>query len=93
MLTPFYPKNEGRWRPLISLARMLPMYLVQQRFVLSDDGVEDVVYDSQAGRQFIGTDLNVDTTFDATSLLQLRHLLARHNLTKGMFETTNDHLT
>jgi transposase, IS5 family len=53
-LEPFYPKSEGRGRPPIGLARMLRMYIVQQCFGLSDEGMEDAVYDSQAIRRFIG---------------------------------------
>lgn len=65
-LEPFYPKGEGRRRPSIGLARMLRMYIVQQCFGLSDEGMEDAVYDSQAIRRFIGIDLNVDSAPDAT---------------------------
>lgn len=50
-LEPFYPKGEGRGRPPIGLARMLRMYIVQQCFGLSDEGMEDAVYESQAIRR------------------------------------------
>lgn len=46
-LEPFYPKGEGRGRPPIGLERMLRMYVAQQCFGLSDEGIEDTVYDSQ----------------------------------------------
>lgn len=42
----FYPKAEGAGRPLIGLARTLRMYVAQQCFVLSDEGIEDATYDS-----------------------------------------------
>jgi len=91
-LEPFYPKGEGRGRPPIGLARMLRMYIVQQCFGLSDEGMEDAVYDSQAIRRFIGIDLNVDTAPDATTLLKFRRLLETHHLTKVVFDTINGHL-
>ena len=91
-LEPFYPKGEGRGRPPIGLARMLRMYIVQQCFGLSDEGMEDAVYDSQAIRRFIGIDLNVDTAPDATTLLKFRRLLETHSLTEVVFDTINGHL-
>ena len=33
---------------------MLRMYIAQQCFGLSDEGIEDAIYDSQAIRQFVG---------------------------------------
>jgi IS5 family transposase len=91
-LEPFYPKGEGRGRPPVGLARMLRMYIVQQCFGLSDEGIEDAVYDSQAIRRFIGIDLNVNTAPDATTLLKFRRLLETHSLTKVVFDTINGHL-
>lgn len=43
-----YPSGQGRGRPPIGLARMLRMYVAQQCFGLSDEGIEDAIYDSQA---------------------------------------------
>jgi IS5 family transposase len=92
VLEPFYPKGEGRGRPPIGLVRMLRMYIVQQCFGLSDEGMEDAVYDSQAIRRFIGIDLTVETAPDATTLLKFRRLLETHSLTKVVFDTINSHL-
>jgi len=55
-IEPFYPKGAGRGRPPIGLARMLRMYVVQQCLGLSDEGIEDAIYDSQALRNFVGID-------------------------------------
>jgi hypothetical protein len=38
----------------MGLARMLRMYVAQQCFGLSDEGIEDAIYDSQAIRGFVG---------------------------------------
>lgn len=89
---PFYPKVEGAGRPPIGLTRMLRMYVVQQCFGLSDEGIEDAIYDSQAIRGFVGIDLNRESAPDATTLLKFRRLLEKHDLTRQIFETINGHL-
>ena len=43
-LEPLYPKGE-RGRSPIPLERMLRVYFVQQWYGLSDDGLEDALYD------------------------------------------------
>ena len=91
-LAPFYPKGEGRGRPPIGLERMLRMYIVQQSLGLSDEGIEDALYDSQAIRQFVGLDLGRESAPDATTLLKFRHLLEAHQLTETIFVTIKAHL-
>ena len=46
---------------------MLRMYIAQQCFGLSDEGIEDAIYDSQAIRQFVGVDLSRESAPDATT--------------------------
>lgn len=91
-LEPFYPKGEGRGRPPIGLERMLRMYVAQQCFGLSDEGIEDAIYDSQSIRRFVGIDLARESAPDATTLLKFRRLLETHGLTRKIFETINAHL-
>ena len=91
-IEPFYPKVVGAGRPPIGLARMLRMYVAQQCFGLSDEGIEDAIYDSQAIRAFVGIDLNRESAPDATTLLKFRHLLEANGLTKTIFDTINGHL-
>jgi IS5 family transposase len=88
-IEPFYPKGEGRGRPPIGVRRMLRMYIAQQCFGLSDEGIEDAIYDSQAIRGFIGIDLNRETAPDATTLLKFRRLLEENNLTERIFTAIN----
>ena len=90
-IEPHYPKGK-RGRPPIGLERMLRMYVAQQCFNLSDEGIEDAVYDSQAIRRFVGIDLSREDAPDATTLLQFRRLLERHDLTRVIFERINAHL-
>jgi len=91
-IEPVYPKGEGRGRPPIGLEKMLRMYIAQQCLGLSDEGIEDALYDSHAVRRFVGMDLARDTAPDATTLLRFRRLLEAHQLTQAMFEAINRHL-
>ena len=92
VIEPFYPKADGAGRPPIGLARMLRMYVAQQCFGLSDEGIEDAIYDSQAIRGFVGIDLNRESAPDATTLLKFRRLLEKNELTPKIFEAINAHL-
>jgi IS5 family transposase len=92
LVEPFYPKVVGAGRPPIGLSRMLRMYVAQQCFGLSDEGIEDAIYDSQAIRAFVGIDLSRESAPDATTLLKFRHLLEAKELTRKIFDTINGHL-
>lgn len=92
VIEPHYPKGEGPGRPPIGLERMLRMYIAQQCFGLSDEGMEDALYDSQAIRRFVGIDLARESAPDATTLLKFRRLLEAHQLTRAIFEAINAQL-
>lgn len=91
-ILPYYPKGDGRGRPPIGSERMLRMYIAQQCFGLSDEGIEDAIYDSQAIRGFVGIDLTHESAPDATTLLKFRRLLEQHQLTQRIFNEINAHL-
>nr|WP_223995866.1 IS5 family transposase [Cupriavidus pampae] len=82
---PYYPKGE-RGRPPIGLERMLRIYFLQQWYGLSDEALEDALYDSMAMRAFAGIDLAVEAVPDATTLLKFRRLLVEHELTRKLFD-------
>src|SRR5260370_3767720 len=65
---------------------MLRLYFVQQWYGLADEALEDALYDSQALRGFAGIDLAVESVPDATTVLNFRHWLEQHELTKVLFE-------
>jgi IS5 family transposase len=88
LIEPFYPKGE-RGRPPIGCEKMLRLYLLQAWYNLSDEGMEDAVYDSQSLRKFSRIDLAHESVPDATTLLKFRHLLEAHQLPKKMFEELN----
>jgi transposase, IS5 family len=84
-LRPFYPKGE-RGRPPVGLERMLRIYFLQQWYGLADGALEDALYDSQALRGFAGIDLAVATVPEATTVLNFRHWLEEHDLSRVLFD-------
>ncbi len=85
LIQPFYFKGE-RGRPPKGIEKMLRMYLLQGWFNLSDEGVEDAIYDSYAMRKFMGINFIEENTPDATTLLHFRRLLEDKGLGAAMFE-------
>lgn len=77
----YYADRPGkRGRKAKPVETMLRMYLLQLWFSLSDEGVEDAIYDSYAMRRFMRLDFAVQQVPDATTLLHFRHLLEQHEL-------------
>ena len=79
-----YPKA-GNGRPPVGLERMLRMYLLANWFNLGDEACEDALYDIAAFRDFCRIDLGRERAPDATTLLNFRHLLERHQLGAVLF--------
>ncbi|MBL8419005.1 MAG: IS5 family transposase [Dechloromonas sp.] len=92
VIAPFYPTTGRRGRPPVGVTRMLRMYVAQQCFWLSDEGIEEAIYDSQAIRRFVGIDLSRESAPDATTLPDFRHLLEAHQLTESTFNAIAHHL-
>lgn len=91
-LLPYYPKGDGRGRPPVGFERMLRMCIARQCFGLSDEGIEDAIYDSQSIRGLVRIDLTHESAPDATTLLKFRRLLEKHSLTRQIFDEINAHL-
>ena len=72
VIRPFYYVEEPgrRGRKPKPLETMLRMYLLQLWFGLSDEGVEDAVYDSYAMRRFLGLDFAVEQVVKAVKRLR-----------------------
>jgi len=68
---------------------MLRMYLLQCWFRLSDESVEDAIYDSYAFRKFMRINFPEEDRPDATTLLHFRYLLEENGLNKLFFEAIN----
>ena len=88
LIVPHYPSGK-RGRPPVGMESMLRMYLLQCWFNLSDEGVEDAIYDSDAMRKFMGINFLERDVPDATTLLKFRHLLERHGLGNLFFDAIN----
>lgn len=86
-----YPKA-GQGRPPLGLEKMLRIYFLQQWFNLSDPAMEDALYDIESLRRFAGIELGQDEVPDETTILNFRHLLERHGLTKKLFAKVATHL-
>ena len=92
LIEPHYYKDRPgkRGRKAKPVETMLRMYLLQVWFSLSDEGVEDAVYDSYAMRRFMGLDFAVEQVPDATTLLHFRHLLEEHHVGEKLLAAQNE---
>ncbi len=89
-LRPFYPK-EGRGRRPYALSVMLRVHCVQLFYNLSDPGMEDLLYEVESVRRFVGLRLSGPLP-DETTILKFRHLLERHGLGEVLLGGINEHL-
>ena len=91
IIQPYYPSGK-RGRPTRGIETMLRMYLMQNWFNLSDEAIEDAVYDSYAMRTFMHIDFTEQQVPDATTLLKFRHLLEEHQLGEKIFADVTERL-
>ncbi len=89
-ISPAYPKP-GKGRRPYPLPVMLRVHCVQLFYNLSDPGMEDLLYEAESVRQFVGLSL-AEALPDETTILNFRHLLERHELGEGLLEEINAHL-
>ena len=89
-IEPFYPKA-GRGRRPYPLGVMLRVHCVQLFYNLSAPGMEDLLYEVESVRRFVGLRLTGPLP-DETTILHFRHLLERHGLGEVLFDEINAHL-
>lgn len=65
---------------------MLRVHFLQQWYALADQAREEALYDSRAMRGFAGIDLAADAVPDETTILNFRHWLERHDLSRSLFD-------
>jgi IS5 family transposase len=65
------------------------MYLLQCWFALSDEGVEDAIYDSYAFRKFMGINFLEEQVPDATTLLHFRRMMEESKIGEQLFRAIN----
>lgn len=90
-IEPYYYKNI-RGRHAKDIETMLRMYLLQNWYHLSDEAVEDAIYDSYAMKKFLKLDFNKESVPDATTLLKFRHILEENKIGEKIFEDVKDRL-
>ena len=89
-IRPVYAKR-GKGRRPYPLPAMLRIHCVQLFYNLSDPGMEDLLYEAESVRRFVGLNLS-EALPDETTILNFRHLLERHELGKGLLQEINAHL-
>ena len=89
-IRPFYLRA-GRGRRPYELSVMLRIHCVQLFYNLSDPGMEDMLYEVESVRRFVGLRLSGPLP-DETTILNFRHLLEEHELGQGLFEEITRHL-
>ena len=91
MIEPYYYKNHlGRraW----GIEVMFRMYLLATWFNLSDEAVEDAIYDSYAMQKLIGLDFTTESIPDATTLYKFRKLINDNGLGERCFAACKEFL-
>lgn len=88
IIKPVYFDNKVG-RPPRGIETMLRMFLLQAWFNLSDEGVEDSIYDSYAMRTFMNIDFMSEQVPDATTLCRFRKLLVDNGIAKLFFDAIN----
>ena len=89
-IRPVYAKR-GQGRRPYPLPVMLRIHCVQLFYNLSAPGMEDLLYEAESVRRFVGLNLT-EALPDETTILNFRHLLERHQLGQGLLEEINAHL-
>jgi len=92
IITPYYFDGR-RGRPPRGIETMLRMILLQNWFNLSDEGIEEAIYDSYAFGKFMGVDfLSGEQVPDATTLCKFRKILHENGITQRLFELLEEFL-
>ena len=92
LIEPHYP-NGKRGRPPRGIETMLRMYLLQTWFNLSDEGVEDAIYDSYAFKRFMKVDFMEEAQApDATTLCNFRKLMHESGIAQQFFDSLKEFL-
>ncbi len=87
VIEPIYPKV-GKGRRPYPLETMLRIHCLQKWYTLSDGAMEDALYEIASMRMFARLSLDQPIP-DRTTIMNFRHLLEQHQLTRQLFETIN----
>lgn len=85
--------NTSHGRPRTDGLLLLRITFLQQWYNLSDEWVEDEVYNQIIFQKFLDLNLTTETVPDSTTIENFRHMLEERDLWKKIFEETNEYLT
>lgn len=85
MIEPYYYHNK-KGRKARGIETMFRMYLLQTWYNLSDEALEDAIYDSYAMRKFMHLDFLEESVPDATTLCKFRKIIVENGLAQRYFE-------
>lgn len=92
IVKPYYPSGKRGRRPK-EIEQMLRMVMLQMWFNLSDEGVEDAIYDSYAMKSFMGINFSAgEQVQDATTLCKFRKLHNDNGLQRSFFAQVQEML-
>lgn len=86
IIKPYYYDNKVGRKPR-GIETMFRMYLLQTWYSLSDEALEDSIYDSYAMRKFMRLDFTVESVPDATTLCKFRKILVDNGIDKLFFSS------
>lgn len=86
------PKSDNG-RPPFAVGTLLRIHFMQQWFGLSDEAIEEALYDTPSYRNFVGIDLGCDFVPDESTVLRFRHMLEQHGLAHQIFSLINKQLS
>jgi len=93
LIEPYYPKvSNGPGRRPYPLETMLRIYLLQIWYNRSDPGIESDLVEIPCFRYFVNKRNDGLHVPDETTILNFRHLLEEHDLTKKIFDTVHKYL-
>ena len=91
MIEPYYYKNHLGRRPR-GIETMFRMYLLSMWYNLSDEGVEEAIYDSYAMRKFMKLDFTKERVPDATTLCKFRQIINESGIGDKYFAASKEFL-
>lgn len=84
LIEPYYYKNT-KGRKAIPIETMFRMLLLQRWYSLSDEALEDAIYDSYAMRKFMHLNFLEESVPDATTLCKFRKIVVDNGIDKIFF--------
>ena len=91
MIEPYYYQNTRGRKPR-GIETMFRMYLLANWYNLSDEGIEDEIYDSYAMRKFMGLNFAEESVPDATTLCNFRKILTDSGIGTKYLSACNEFL-